>query len=224
MNQEPQILRIGIDKRWTANEMWSSIKALEDLYNFRLILQTTYEDYRAWDEISMELRDSRRLRYYLRDRKRLNPFLLEALFSNFPKPLEPEQLQRISKLIYPNEQLVVRRIKYGSEGIKDLAGFGEIVGHLKDFIQFIIDKISTTRQRRLENDERELRNEEQRIKNQALRIENARNFVSLAKESGYSEIEIREMTNWVDDKQEVFLPLIEQGKIKWVEKRNNDNE
>lgn len=68
-----------------------------------------------------------------------------------------------------------------------------------------------------------MKNEEQKIRNQVLRIEYARNYISLAKECGYSEVEIREMMNWIDDKQEIILSLIEQGKIKSVETRKEDN-
>jgi hypothetical protein len=73
----------------------------------------------------------------------------------------------------------------------------------------VIEWALTRRQRDLENQERETRV-------QKLRIENARELVSLAKDCGYSQAEIRQMVHWVDGRQAKLLPLAEQGMIRNV--------
>jgi len=80
-------------------------------------------------------------------------------------------------VLYPDEELEIRRIEYGSPGFKDLAGLGDIVGHIMEFIFRLIEHRSRREKRKLENDR--------------LRIENAREFVQLAKECGYTEADIR---------------------------------
>lgn len=86
---------------------------------------------------------------------------------------------------------------------------GEIVGHVKEFLQTLIDLAATRRRRQLE--EEQLEEEVQKA-----RIENARALVGLAQDLGYSNVKIREMVGWVDDRQAKVLPLVVQGKIRAV--------
>jgi hypothetical protein len=44
--------------------------------------------------------------------------------------------------------------------------------------------------------------------------------VGLAKEIGYTNVEVRQLVRWVDGKQAKLLPLIEQGKIQGVQVLN----
>jgi hypothetical protein len=119
---------------------------------------------------------------------------------------EAADLIRASRFLYPEEELKVRRIEYASPGIKDVAGFGAIVGHLKDFTQFLVQHWGSRNQRKLLE-------EEQQLKNDALRIQNARNFVSLAKDVGVSDGELRRLVGFVDEKQEALVRLVVEGKI-----------
>jgi hypothetical protein len=41
--------------------------------------------------------------------------------------------------------------------------------------------------------------------------------VGLAKQIGYSSVEVRQLVHWVDEKQVKLLSLIEQGKIHSVQ-------
>jgi hypothetical protein len=116
---------------------------------------------------------------------------------------DPEALRR---LIEPDEQLQVRRIEYASPGLKDLAGVGEVIGHLKDFLLRLIELAVTSPQRQLENDERELNN-------QRLRLENARLFVQVGRDIGLSEHELRQLAGFVETKQDPIIRLVEDGKI-----------
>jgi hypothetical protein len=206
MNTEERIMRLHIDGSWTAKDMADSLFSMRELYNIRLGLQVVHEEYRDFDEFFFELRHfppfTRRFK-----RRYLNPFLFQALTTAyFQTTADPGQM---SRLIYPDEELKVRRIEYSSPGYKDLAGFGEIVGHLKDFILKIIEHFSSRRGRNLED-------EEQELKNQALRIQNARDFVSLAKECGFEESEVRRLVYLVDEKQTSLVRLVGEGKIQKV--------
>ena len=110
----------------------------------------------------------------------------------------------------PGDVLEVRRVSYASPGLKDLAGFGEIIGHVKDFLVYLLEFRERRRQLNLENEERELRND-------SLRIDNARRFVRLRKESVRADAEERRLIQWVDERQQTFIDLIDQQKISGVD-------
>jgi hypothetical protein len=121
-------------------------------------------------------------------------------------PTNSDDLIRLSRFLYPAEVLTVRRIRYGSEGTKDLAGLGAIVGHIKDLIIHLVDLHVNRDRRRLENEKLEVDIEFQKI-------ETARNYVSLAKECGYDQTECRKLVSFVSEKQEPIVKLIEQSKL-----------
>jgi hypothetical protein len=109
--------------------------------------------------------------------------------------------------ILPDEYaLSVVKIQYGSPGVKDLAGWGEVVGHLKDFLLKLIDLATSHRRRTLEDDKLE---EEIRRK----RIENAGALVNLAKDLGYTKAQTQKLVDFVYQAQEPLLSLAEEGKI-----------
>lgn len=206
MNQEEKTLRCYIQGNWSAKEMSDSLLSIRDLYQLRLGLQIIYEDYRDLDELFFELRHFPPFHKRI-ERKEISPFLLQALFSGyFFRPYNYNQISDLSKLVYPNEELRIRRIEYASPGLKDLVGFGEIVGHIKDFTVFLIEHFSNKKKRNLDLKEQELDIE-------AKRIENARNFVSLAKECGFEQTELRKLVNLVDEKQQPMIEIISKDKL-----------
>lgn len=207
MNDEPQVLRIGIDGRWEVAEFADALNALDRLYSLRLAINLEIDELR-------ELRD----------------FYLEGPFPPFPhswravrlwaklappsafrlnrSPLFTSEgaVQSASELLEPEERLVVRRISYGSPGIKDLVGLGEIVGHVKDLLIRIIDHCSTRRQRALENERRVLENRQ-------LQVEIAKEFVGLAQQLGYTKREMHELVASVVKEQAPLVRLVSVGKI-----------
>jgi hypothetical protein len=58
--------------------------------------------------------------------------------------------------------------------------------------------------------------EQRALENRKKKIEIARDYVSLGKDLGYTEAEMRPILHWVNGKQSTLLPLIEQGKIRSV--------
>ncbi|MCA9306425.1 MAG: hypothetical protein KDA16_07820 [Phycisphaerales bacterium] len=208
MNTEQRIMRCHIEGSWTAKDMAESLIAFRTLYNLRLGLQIIAEDYRDMEEFYFELRHFPPFRRRLKGR-RPHPLMMQTLLSSsFTLPtVNPEH---IARLLLPQEELLVRRIEYASPGFKDLAGLGEIVGHIKDFTLRLIEHFSSRKSRNLNNEEHEIRN-------QSLRIQNARDFVALVKECGYDESEVRQIVNGVDDTQDSLIRLISNGKLQNVQ-------
>jgi HAMP domain-containing protein len=206
-DDQNRVLRIGIDGRWEATEFAKSLTALDRLYSLRFALGLELEELRELREVYMDAP--------------FPPFLHSLKFTRRWAKLAPvaflraERVPLISggevtpvvyELFEPQERLVVQRIIYGSPGIKDLAGIGEIVGHLKDMLVRLIEYWSTRRQRALENERREL-------ENQQLQVEIAKQFVGLAQELGYSKREMRQLVASVVREQGPLIQLVATGKI-----------
>ena len=218
MDAEKQVLRIGIEGRWEANEFAQSLSALDRLYTLRFGLALEKQEL-------IELRDvfldapfppfSRSLRY-LRHWTRVAPSTL--LRSERAALVAGGRITSVSsELLEPDERLVVQRVIYGSPGIKDLAGVGEIVGHLKDLLLRLIDHWSTKQRRSLENRHLELENERLELENRQRQVEVAKQFVGLAGELGYTEQERRQLVAAVMHEQQPIVTLISAGKITSVD-------
>ena len=137
MDNSTKIMRLEIDGKWTAEDMIKSFSCLQDLYNLRFMLQVEYEEWKEWRDFYEELRFSPVFHKRFRDRL----FFARDFFPLFDKsvlPLTDTELSKSPRLFYPEERLYVRRVNYGSKGIKDLAGVGEIIGHVKDFVLDVI--------------------------------------------------------------------------------------
>jgi hypothetical protein len=131
----------------------------------------------------------------------------------FPPTLDDAQLSRLSQLIDPDERIQIRRITFASPGSIDLIGLGAVIGHLKDFVLGLIERSDSKRRR-------ELRDEREELENERLRLENVRTFVAFARDLGYSEIEIRQLGAYVDEKQESIIQLVKEDKLRGVSDLN----
>lgn len=203
-----QTLRIDIDGDWTAEEFSTSFRLLNELYSLRAVIHIEKE---SFDELEMYAREF--LDFPLSWRR--FPRRLRALYLGrglpFPPVLPPlidlNIPESTFELLEPEERLRVAKIQFSSPGFKDLAGLGEVVGHLKDFILRLIELYASRRQRHLENELRE-----EAI--QAKRLENAKNLVELAKDCGYSKADMRKLVQWADSRQNGLITLIHNGKIR----------
>jgi hypothetical protein len=84
-----------------------------------------------------------------------------------------------------------------------------VVGHLKEFVLKLIERRDFRRQRELSDEKAELENER-------IRLENAKHYVTLAREVGYSDMEVRQLGSLVDVRQEPLARLIDLQKIRSV--------
>jgi hypothetical protein len=199
-------MRVNIEGRWRAEDMANSLLAVRDLYNLRLVLQVMREDAKDMEEFWFEMHHFPPFRRWMKHR-RFHPMMFQMPFSQFPTiPLDSEQLASLADFTLPKEELVVSRIQYASPGFKDLTGIGDVIGHVKDFVVRVIELWCDREKRRLEN-------EKTKTEIEGMRIENAKQFVSLAKECGHTEAELRRMTRWVDDRQETIIVLVQSGMI-----------
>lgn len=195
--------------------MADSFIALRDLYNLGFMLALEYESIRDMERIFFDFPDLPPFRSSIR--RRILAALTAGPFpalGQFASRLDTRNLDNIDALIFPDERLFVRRVEYASPGFKDVAGVGEIVGHLRGFVEKIIDLCTTARQRKIENEQREAQLER-------MRIENAREFVSLARDCGYTEPQIRELIDWTNRKQQGLIRLVNEGKIQSAEMRDD---
>jgi hypothetical protein len=114
MNVSTGVLRLEIEGSWTVHDFGSLLNALTDLYNLRLLLEMMYEDARDLDRIWDEMMHFPPLRHRLRRVRNplMHPFLLMGAGSWPPTlPTDSEQLLRLAKMAYPDEQLSVRRLR-----------------------------------------------------------------------------------------------------------------
>lgn len=209
MNRTIQVLRLEMEGRWYADELGSAACALSDLYNLRFCLELMFEDLRDWEIFYDELLHfppfrKRWRRKVMRRQLMPDPFLPLAAM-----PFDISQLSRLRDYLEPDERLEIRRLDYASPGVSDLAGIGVIVGHVKDFVNKLIDRRDTQRQR-------DLNDEKLAVEIERMRIENARNFVALGRELGFSDAEIRKLVAQVDDRQEILIKLVDQKKLTGV--------
>jgi hypothetical protein len=211
MDESRQSIRLQIEGRWSAQDMGNVLLAISDLYDLRLLLELLNDEWRVLDRYYDEFLHrfplpSRRRRRFLS----LGPFPLEfGLFAASLPPLDDAHLARVSQVLEPDERLHVRRVSYASPGSIDLVGIGAVVGHIKDFMLKPIERHDSKRHRELSDEREELDNER-------LRLENARTFVALARDLGYTEVEVRRLVSYVDDKQQFFVQVIDDDKLRGV--------
>jgi len=207
METERGLLRIGISGQWEASEFSQSLAALDRLYALRFGLYLEKQELYETEEFADKLRSLQLSRMSRLDRRYARQAFARSLFHDFPRLVVDGRISEITQeLLEPSERLIVRRLIYGSPGIKDLAGIGEIIGHLKDFLQFGIEHWSGRRKRSLEDDHQEL-------ENRKLEIELAKGYVELADSLGYSAQEKRQLIAAVVFEQRPIISLISSNKI-----------
>ncbi len=206
MDQSVATIRLEIDGRWSANQMAKSLQHIEELYNLRLMLEIMKDDLRNWDESYIEAIHFPPFRHRISRLMRRDEFTGSG-FSPFKDVCSGSMLDftSMSKLILPEEQLAIMKIKYGSPGFEDLAGIGKIIEQLLNFLRWVIEYFGSGEVRKLDN-------ETKRLSNEGMRIWNARQYVQLAKE-WYGESEFRSIVSSVDERQSTLIDLIKDGKI-----------
>ena len=211
MDDSQKSLRLRISGEWTARDFSDLFSSLSNLYEIRFALELVAQDLR---DIEFLLEDG----YLLRPRPPSRRYrrLLRAGFPFVPSPgtaqiplSDEKALTELRSIISSEEALYVQKVKFASPGSVDLVGLGAVMGHIKDLIFKFVDRNDTKQSRHLEDERRALENER-------LRIENAREFVALAKDCGYSEIEIRKLVSRVDDIQDPIERLAAQHKLRDV--------
>lgn len=214
--EEQKILRVEIDGKWTSDEFSDSLRSIGDIYGLRAILAIEQQS-REEEEKSLE----RRLRRRALRRRTAAYRRHDIIFPAFDLLINPSNPTEALRFLEPGERLYVTRIQFASPGFTDLAGLGTIVGHVKDFLIWLIDLCTKRRQRELENEKRKLENQQIELENEKKSLENVRAYVSVARELGYTNTDMRLIVSSISDRQAKLIPLIQQGKIRGVQVLNS---
>ena len=219
MDQSIELLRLEMDGRWSAEDLGHALRDLSDLYDLRLFLESLRDDQRDWEHFYEELMHFPPFRHRWRRKfSTSNPFLCPPPGfggAALPPILDEAHLSRLGRLFEAKERLEVRRVRYASPGITDLAGFGTIIGHLKDFLLKLIERRDTRHQR-------ELSDERASLENDRIRLENARNFVPLAAISAIQKQICASLWLTWTAKQDSLVRLIDQQKLRSVSTPNTN--
>jgi hypothetical protein len=209
MDESSQGIRIEIEGRWSADDMGRMLVAIAELYDLRFYLEILRDEEKALERYYFDAFE--RLPRSRLWRRRI-PWAFGPMWGVLP-PLDETQLSRISQLIHADEHIQIRRLSFASPGSVDLVGIGAVVGHLKDLILRLIERRDSKQDRALSVERAELENDH-------LRIENARTFVALARDLGYSDLEIRRMVSYVDNKQEPLVKLVDDDRLQAISDLN----
>lgn len=213
MDEAIEVLRFEIAERWTVTDMRRFLASVDDLYHLALILRFIEHNRQAPEgkiDILGFFSDAGAHKWYSLREVSLIP-------RNFPSKLsELLELSQGSDFLLPQKRLEIRRIAYNSPGVTDIAGVGEIIGHIKDLILKIIELKSSKQQRLLNNKELELKNQQLQIENAHSLVSLTKDIVSLAKDIGYSETDLRDLAKRVIENQQILTNLVIDGKIQSI--------
>jgi hypothetical protein len=208
------VLRIEIDGRWEVRDFVAFYESVHVLYSALAVTfieqQGDYELERLYREL-FELYPSgrklpRRFRFFLMAQRGL---------SGATALVPPEKFRDADELLEPHERLIVRRCQYASPGLTDLAGIGQVLGHVKDVVLRCIELCVNRRERQLKNDLLEQERDSKALQNVADRIK-------ILKSLGYSDSHCRQVLAEVSPAVAKLESLVERGMITNAESIEND--
>lgn len=158
--------KIDIAGEWSAAEFAELFADATTVYNYCFL-----EDYGPADELAYRIIRSgllspRRFERYSLPLWRDSLLMASALPTSITAELE-------SFLARDGQRLKVRRVHFESPGFVDLLGAGKAIGHLRKFIEGVIDRI-------IEREDRELAREEKRQDILEKKIKNAEAILNLS--------------------------------------------
>lgn len=203
--QSNQTLRIEINAEWTADDFAKTFTALDELYSMRAMIQIEEESIREMVKSAEGFYPIQPVgRMWFRSMVR-GPGL--GFPAGIPQFIDSNAPDRTFGLLKRQERLQVRRIQFASPGQLDLTGIAPCIMALTPLIIFLIKTYISAPQRKLENEQRAADLEAKRLKN-------ARDFLDLQEDGGRSNIEMRNLHHYVDERQLVLIRLFESGKIR----------
>lgn len=190
---EFMLLRVEIRGQWAVQSMGSTLSCLSDLYEMRWLLGA----------IASTLAKSGR-------EGRVARWLMGEWFENLRGLGVGEGVgtHGLGLLLDPRHDRAAAegrrfrlwRLRYESPGFVDVVGLGVVIGHLKDLILGLMDRVEATPRNRLEEDR--------------LRLENAEKYVALVRTIGeLSERDLRGLVSWVDVRQGPVIEVIRAGLV-----------
>ncbi|MCH8042571.1 MAG: hypothetical protein IID44_02525 [Planctomycetes bacterium] len=224
------LMRLNIDGKWTVNEFADALQAIQQLYDFHT--------YCRWLSRTEQGRPRSRHLHRLMDMMDLDPmeadiFLrfsfpnwhetdatLESIsttMSRVRETLDSPEMEEFGFASHLEGPVDVARINYSSPGITDIAGVGEIIGHIKDFILSVIEMRLNSEHRNQVARKLKIENDRSEIEMIQVRIETVDRFIDVARKAGFSKKQIRTASLSVDDKVDMLAGLVDMGKLTSVE-------
>ena len=210
-----KILHIEIGNQWSVEDMRDFYAHLEDLYCFGVLL---FEDpavlrgpkfpveVRGPEEDEAETFDTRyiAIRGWRKIRMVGYPRHASLSWLEFLNTMLLSRFVSVMSSVITNgaSELTVRRVEYGSPGLQDIAGFGLIIGHIKDMVLRIIET----------RDQRYLKH----LKEEDLKLENTRKFLQIAADFDLSVEELKFYASWINARQNTFIELVDTGKLRSI--------
>ena len=222
------LLRLNIDGDWTINEFAQTFEAIQQLYDFQV--------YCRWLQ-HMDHRQSPRKRLYrMMEMMDLHPMEAEFLL-RFPSATWRESDATLESISATTKEIReadfpthlagparVKRINYSSPGVTDIAGVGEIIGHIKDLILRVLEMCLNREHQKEVARKLKLENDKSEIQMAQVRLEAIDQFIDVARKAGFTKTQVRSALQSVDGKVELLVSLVQQGKITSIELVDEESE
>ncbi|MDE1943591.1 MAG: hypothetical protein KGI47_10685 [Betaproteobacteria bacterium] len=210
-------LRFSIQGTWTAQDFTDYFFALDYIYSVLAIVEIEQDSFRDWERRFEEfdlmfykmLGPSRRFRHWLAYQRTAAP--------GFHQLLDTSDVPRSFLVLESSERLRVRGLEFASPGHTDLSGLGKAMEQVKDIVTKLIDI-------HVGSDERRTRNEILEEDRKAAALRNLREYISILKDLGYTEVEIREIVASSNPAMDKLVQLTNRGVITSVTERVDDGE
>lgn len=121
MSETPLVIAFKTLGNWSAAESHTLIRSISVIYNAFFVLQFILGHGPGWHNRSLRIGIEPIFRYHEPD------VTLELRLSEF--------LQNLDQYLLQEQQLMVYRIRLGSEGIFSFTGLGEIINQVREFIK-----------------------------------------------------------------------------------------
>lgn len=207
-------LRFHIDGTWTAQDFVDYFVSMNYIYSVLAVVDIERDSASEWEHHLEEfdfmfhkmMPSSRKFRHWLAFQRSVAPGPLHLL--------DASNLDRSFTVLEDSERLQVRRLQFASPGHTDLSGLGQAMGHVKDIVSKLIDV-------RVNAEERKIRNEILEEERHSAALRNLREQISILKELGYSEAEVRAIVASLDPAVEKLVQLTNRRMLTAVTETND---
>lgn len=208
-------IRIHIKGSWSAKDFSEYFSAINHIYSIFSVVNIERNSLRDWENYYEEfdfmfdkmMRSSRRFRHFLAFQRAATP--------GFVHLIDASNMERSFEMLESSECLQVRQLNFASPGYTDLSGLGKAMEHVKDLILKLIDI-------RLGSEERRINNEIREEDRKAAALKNLKEQISILKELGYSESEIRAIVATSATPIDNLLAYADRGMITSVTDNTNE--
>ena len=208
-------IRINIQGSWTAKDFSEYFSSINHIYSIFAVVNIEKQSAREWEHYLEEF--DYMLHKMLHSPRRFRAFLAwqRAATPGFVHLLDASNVERSFEILEQSERLRVCQINFASPGHTDLSGIGKAIEHLKDLILKLIDI-------RIGSEERRIKNGILEEERKALALKNLKEQISMLKELGYTESEIRAIVATAITPIDNLLSYADRGMITSITEKPNE--